>query len=250
MDVVNFIQDLPVAKTQNFQTNEVKKMSIQFSPNHDDEASIVKKYREYRKVTKDLVQTVLEKFVDNQSLRFAGRLMGILQQKTFMLESEEDMDFVMDFCLFEYQINGKNLWQRYQEEVAAPSEIEAEIIQASLLAYSSLFTILETDPEHGSVTLLDLFNDGKEIQIIDINLSETAEDGFIIFVRIIPFADFNMTSGIFCVFPENAERSLLKKIKIMMKKVKSEMESVQRFVAIFKLNKKIGLNREMLSNWE
>ena len=85
MDVVNFIQDLPVAKTQNFQTNEVKKMSIQFSPNHDDEASIVKKYREYRKVTKDLVQTVLEKFVDNQSLRFAGRLMGILQQKTFML---------------------------------------------------------------------------------------------------------------------------------------------------------------------
>ena len=115
MDVVNFIQDLPVAKTQNFQTNEVKKMSIQFSPNHDDEASIVKKYREYRKVTKDLVQTVLEKFVDNQSLRFAGRLMGILQQKTFMLESEEDMEFVMDFCLFEYQINGKNLWQRYQE---------------------------------------------------------------------------------------------------------------------------------------
>ena len=160
------------------------------------------------------------------------------------------MDFVMDFCLFEYQINGKNLWQRYQEEVAAPSEIEAEIIQASLLAYSSLFTILETDPEHGSVTLLDLFNDGKEIKIIDINLSETAEDGFIIFTRIIPFADFNMTSGIFCVFPENAERSLLKKIKIMMKKVKSEMESVKRFVAIFKLNKKIGLSREMLSNWE
>ena len=70
------------------------------------------------------------------------------------------------------------------------------------------------------MTLLDLFNDGKEIKIIDINLSETAEDGFIIFTIIIPFADFNITSGIFCVFPENAERSLLKKIKIMMKKVK------------------------------
>ncbi len=224
-------------------------MPTQVSQDHEGQASIVKKYKQYRKVGKDLVQKILEKFLDNQSLRFAGRLMGIMQQKTFMLEEEEDMDFVMDFCLFEYQVNGKPFCQRYQEEVFTLDEIEARIIQANLLAYSSLFTILETDPENASITLSDLFNDGKEIKIIDINLSQTSQAGILIFTRIVPFADFNMTSGIFCVFPANSERALLKKVKIMMKKVKSEIESVQRFVAFFKLNKKQGLNRKATSNW-
>ena len=224
-------------------------MPTQFSQDHEDQALIVKKYTKYRKVAKDLVQKILEKFVDNQSLRFAGRLMGIMQQQTFMLEEEEDMDFVMDFCLFEYQVDGKTFCQRYQEEVFILDEIEAKIIQANLLAYSSLFTILETDPENASVTLRDLFNEGQEIKIIDINLSKTAQAGILIFTRIVPFADFNMTSGIFCVFPTNSERALLKKLKITMKKVKSEIESAQRFVAFFKLNKKQGLNRKVTSNW-
>jgi hypothetical protein len=45
----------------------------------------------------------------------------------------------------------------------------------------------------------------------------------------------------YALFSEVSERSLLKKMKIMMRKVKSDSESVQRFVAFFKLNRKEGL---------
>jgi len=116
-----------------------------------------------------------------------------------------------------------------------------EILTAQSLSYTSLFKITETDPVNATITLSDLLNNNQELKIININLSRTAYPGLLIFTRIEPFADFNASSGMFALFSGDSERSLLKKMKIMMRKVKSDVESVQRFVAFFKLNRKEGL---------
>ncbi|UXE58375.1 MAG: hypothetical protein KA717_20015 [Woronichinia naegeliana WA131] len=185
---------------------------------------------------------MIEKFTDNQSLKVVGKLLGITEGTTVVLDSEEELNFVMDFSIFEYQVEGKNFVQRYQEdETAKKTEIETEILAAQGLSYTSLFKITETDPVNATVTLSDLLNNNQELKIININLSQTAYPGLLIFTRIEPFADFNAASGMYALFPEVSERSLLKKMKIMMRKVKSDVESVQRFVAFFKLNRKEGL---------
>jgi hypothetical protein len=185
---------------------------------------------------------VIEKFTDNQSLKVVGKLLGITEGKTVMLDSEEELNFVMDFSIFEYQVEGKNFVQRYQEdETAKKTEIEMEILTAQSLSYTSFFKITETDPVNATITLSDLLNNNQELKIININLSRTAYPGLLIFTRIEPFADFNAASGMYALFSEVSERSLLKKMKIMMRKVKSDVESVQRFVAFFKLNRKEGL---------
>jgi hypothetical protein len=116
------------------------------------------------------------------------------------------------------------------------------MLAAQSLSYTSLFKIIDSDPVNSSLTLSDLLNNGSEVKLININLSQTALPAFLIFTRIVPFSDFNMLSGMFCIFPEDSEKALLKQFKIGMRKVKSEIESVQRFIAFFKLNRKEGLS--------
>jgi hypothetical protein len=212
-----------------------------FSRPDKNQKILIKKYRKYTDTAKALDEKISKNFAEQENLIAIGRLMGIVTEKTFVLESEEEINFVMDFSLFEYQVDGKTYVQRYQEENHQLDENESEMLQASLLSYTSLFKILEADRVNATVTLGDLLNQGEEIKIININLSKTAKPGILMFTRIVSFPDFNMASGMFCMFPENSERSLLKQVKGMMKKVKSDVESVQRFIAFFKLNRKQGL---------
>jgi hypothetical protein len=217
-------------------------MFTSWSKADKDQKIRIRKYQQYRGIAQKLSEKVIEKFTDNQSLKVVGKLLGITEGTTVVLDSEEELNFVMDFSIFEYQVEGKNFVQRYQEdETAKKTEIETEILAAQGLSYTSLFKITETDPVNATVTLSDLLNNNQELKIININLSQTAYPGLLIFTRIEPFADFNAASGMYALFPEVSERSLLKKMKIMMRKVKSDVESVQRFVAFFKLNRKEGL---------
>jgi hypothetical protein len=217
-------------------------MFTSWSKADKDQKIRIRKYQQYRGIAQKLSEKVIEKFTDNQSLKVVGKLLGITEGKTVMLDSEEELNFVMDFSIFEYQVEGKNFVQRYQEdETAKKTEIEMEILTAQSLSYTSFFKITETDPVNATITLSDLLNNNQELKIININLSRTAYPGLLIFTRIEPFADFNAASGMYALFSEVSERSLLKKMKIMMRKVKSDVESVQRFVAFFKLNRKEGL---------
>ena len=217
-------------------------MFPKFFQGDDRKKPLLKKYKQYRNLGKDFCQEIIEKFTDKHSLLAVSKLMGIGQGETFVLDSEEEVGFIMDFSLFEYQVKGKTFLQRYKEENPELNEDEANLLEAQLLAYSSLFKIMETDPANAIVVLNDILNDDKEVKIIDINLSRTGRLGLLMFTRIVPFPDFNMTSGMFCLFPENSQRSLLKRYKIMKKKVKSDNESIQRFIAFFKLNRKEGLD--------
>jgi hypothetical protein len=217
-------------------------MFTSWSKADKDQKIRIRKYQQYRGIAQKLSEKVIEKFTDNQSLKVVGKLLGITEGTTVVLDSEEELNFVMDFSIFEYQVEGKNFVQRYQEdETAKKTEIEMEILTAQSLSYTSLFKIIETDPVNATVTLSDLLNNNQDLKIININLSQTAYPGLLIFTRIEPFADFNAASGMYALFSEVSERSLLKKMKIMMRKVKSDVESVQRFVAFFKLNRKEGL---------
>ena len=217
-------------------------MFTSWSKADKDQKIRIRKYQQYRGNAQKLSEKVIEKFTDNQSLKVVGKLLGITEGTTVVLDSEEELNFVMDFSIFEYQVEGKNFVQRYQEdETAKKTEIEMEILTAQSLSYTSFFKITETDPVNATVTLSDLLNNNQDVQIININLSQTAYPGLLIFTRIEPFADFNAASGMYALFSEVSERSLLKKMKIMMRKVKSDVESVQRFVAFFKLNRKEGL---------
>jgi hypothetical protein len=76
---------------------------------------------------------------------------------------------------------------------------------------------------------------------MDIALSETATLGMLLFIRLVSFADFNMTSGISFIFPGHLEGYLLRKQRKLGRKVQSDSESIRRFVSFFQLSKTDGI---------
>ncbi len=202
---------------------------------------LIAEYKQHRNESKKLGEAVLEKYTDAQSLETITRLMGIKHGKSIIVDSEEEINFIMDFSLFEYRVDGKNFIERYQASNPELSQNETKILEAKLLAYTSLFKVIDANPTSATLLLSDLLNNEQEIALMDINLSLTAEPGHSIFMRLVPFKDINTSSGMFCAFPQSYERALLKEYKIKMKKVKSNIESQQRFIAFYKLGRTKGI---------
>ena len=215
-----------------------------FSPLFKTEFSqkpLIKKYQKYRNIGKKINENILKQCIDEHSIQKSARLLGISQGKTLVFESEEESNFLFDFNVFEDEIDGKTAFFRYQEQQPNLSKIKTEILKALPLNYLSLFKVIEINPTEASVSLSNLLGEPKQVQIIDLGLSQTGQPGLLIFTRIIPFTDFSMTSGMFAIFPAHSEKTLLKRYKSKMKKVKSNKESVQLFVTFFKLNRTEGL---------
>ncbi|MBI4316908.1 MAG: hypothetical protein HY675_00340 [Chloroflexi bacterium] len=82
-----------------------------------------------------------------------------------------------------------------------------------------------------SLTLRDLLSEREDVKLTDVGFSQTAIVGSLLFLRVVPFDDFNMTSGIAFVFPDDLESYLLRKYKKLAKKVPSESDSTKRFVS-------------------
>ncbi len=205
------------------------------------ENPLIAEYKKYRNEAKKLSDVILKQYTDEQSLDTITRLMGIRHGKSVIVESDEEVNFIMDFGLYEYRFDGQNFVERYQASNPTLSQNETKIIAAKLLAYTSLFKIIDANPSNSTVLLSDLLNNKQKVEMMDINLSITAKLGYLMFTRLVPFENMNMSSGMFCVFPQSYEIALLKEYKSKMKKVKSDIESQQKFIAFYKLSKTKGI---------
>lgn len=202
----------------------------------------VEKYKTYRSVAVGLTSKMLDAHRDRDALLKSGSLLGLVRKDIFVFDSEEETSILMDFVLHEYRIAGKNAIEIYREKKGWENEIEKEILDAFLSSYTSLFKIVSVSEAENTLVLNDLLKKRDPIPLIDIAFSKTAISGLLLFIRLVPFKDFNMTSGISFVFPVNLEYYLLTRYKKLMKKVKSDSNSIQRFAAFFKLFKASGMN--------
>ncbi len=207
-----------------------------------EDTPLVKKYKKYRQTGQKLHSQVHEIGLKDEAFEEATALLGIRKGKTIVLENENEVASVMDFALYDCRWQGKSAVERYQEEVGGKTAIERDLLTGILSAYTSLFRIESVRKAERTLTFTDLLADGSDpVQIIDVGFSETAVPGLLIFFRLVPLAEFNMSAGAAFVFPANRERYLLRQHKAIMRQVKSEDTAVQRYVAFFKLNQRVGL---------
>ncbi len=203
--------------------------------------NLVEKYKKYRKVGMNLNNKIMETSLDHDIIMEAARLLGIARgENVLMFETEDESSVLMDFILNDYRVNSQSIIAIYRDKMGWENEIEKEILEALLSAYTSLFRITSISKGE-KIVLEDLINRKEGIELIDINLSKYGVPGLLLFTRIVPLKDFNMTSGVSFAFPGTLEKYLLKRYKILGKKVKSSRESVKRFVAFHKLSKTKGI---------
>ena len=201
----------------------------------------VEKYKKYRKISKKLITKIINTGLDDNILKKSGKLLGILKNDTFIFDSEEETDVLMDFALNEYKIKDKNTIQIYQENIGGKNKIENEILDAFISSHTSLFEITSISKEENTLVLYDILNKRNNIKLIDFSFSKTAFPGLILFFRIVPFKDFNITSGIAFIFQGNFRKELIRKYKSIKKRLKFSNSSIKRFIAFHQLNQIYGL---------
>jgi hypothetical protein len=198
-------------------------------------------YKGYRRVGRELMTKVMNASLSRDALGRSAKLLGISSGGVFVFDSEEEMAVLMDFALNDYRTGSKNAIELYSAAKGPANEVEREILAGYASAYTSLFRIVSTSKMDGTLLLRDLLNDGDDVQLTDINLSKTAEPEFLLFIRVVPLRDFNITSGFIFAFPGQMESRLLAGYKRPAKKREPRDDAQRRFLRFLKAYRDHGI---------
>jgi hypothetical protein len=114
---------------------------------------ILKKYKNYREVGKELNQKIIDRYVGREVFLLSGKYLGLVKKDALMFDNESETVALMDFSINECRINGKTAVELYKEKVKVDNDIETEILDGLISSYTS------------------------SIEIIDIGFSQTAAPG-------------------------------------------------------------------------
>jgi len=202
--------------------------------------SIVDRYKMYRKASRKLNEKIIEACLERDVFMRSANLLGIGMGSSVSLRNTYETDVVMDFTINECTVNGRNAIQIYRESYDG-DELELDIMDALLSSYTSLFRVASVSQREKLIFVDDIINRRGRIGLIDIGLSKTTAVGMLLFLRLLSFSDFNMTSGVPFVFPCELESYLLREYRKLSKKVESDTDSIKRFVSFFWLSRTHGL---------
>ncbi len=210
--------------------------------------SAVRLYRRYRAASKDLNHKIIDATLETEAIQFAARALGMKGPGNMVIfDTEDDTSILMDFAMYECKAGGKNAVERYQEEIGDESEIERVLLEVMVASSTSLFRIESISKRSRALTLIDLVNENRTLTLADINFSQSAQPGYLLFLRPFTFENFSMTSGIALLFPSYLERKLLSLWRNPQSRGSRRRRrpvrpiSALRYAVLFKLSKREGL---------
>jgi len=201
----------------------------------------IRKYHELRETGKIVNQDIINRFIDQRMLLQSSKLLGLLKNEQMSYRRESDSYILLDFAIHELKSNGKNAVALYKEKVKQLPPLEAEIIQAMMDSYTSLFKIIGINKRAAKLQLVDLLvGSPSPLTLLDFNLSRSAPEGLLLFTRLLPLGDFHLHAGIGLPFSAALENFLLKEYPRLAHRVKSPSPGIKKYVAFFKLHRRYG----------
>lgn len=197
-------------------------------------------YRAYRNAAMSLNNKIMDNALKKEDFQEAGRRLGILKEDIFVFKDEEESNVLMDFALYDIRTSGRSAVEAYQELGETGSSLEKEILQGMASSYTSLFKIESISVSENILVLRDLLNNIGGIKLIDIAFSQSAVRGLLLFIRLVPFKDLYMTSGISFIFPPDIKIALLREYKKAMS-IADVRDSAARFIFFYKMNEICGM---------
>jgi hypothetical protein len=162
-------------------------------------AKDIEHYKQLREFAIPFKHKLLEQ-LPTSAIKECAKKLGILKHNTLVFGCEDEVSVLMDYCLFQFRINKVNLISRYL--LISPPEqdsTEMELLEAMQKTYYSLLIVKEAFKNKG-VLVFDLLNE-KDIFLIDLGFSNTADVGMMIASHIIPTGQFYRTSGAMLPIP-------------------------------------------------
>ena len=204
-------------------------------------------YQDYRNAARDYLSHVVTE-IDNYSrnIKRIGKLLGLYRENTLHFEDERESLALIDFILSERLFGGKSKIEQELDSGRVKDEKLIKILIGYKKSTTSLYEVTRTDKATSTVYLHDVLGDGGDTSILDIQFSDSAQEGVLLFLRLVSVDEIRMTSGSAFVFDSNHRDLLLRRYRYLSKTSYAINPSVTRFIVFFKLNRKYGLPLELI----
>lgn len=206
----------------------------------EPQSDLIAKYDLYRKKGMALNNKLIQACLDRDRLLRAAEQLGMVEGGKIVFSGEQESDVLMDFALYDFREEGQTAVERYAEKAGGEDEIEKELLKGLLASYTSLFREASVSREGRTIELEDVLGDRGRVQIIDKGLSMSCAEHTLLFLRIVPLKDFNMTSGIFFAFPETTKGRMLRAYENFYQRTSLDNDATRRFVAFFRTSRIFG----------
>ena len=193
----------------------------------------LEQYRRYRAAGKSLSQKIMKALMTNSVINRAARALGLGQNNRLVLDSEDEISVLADFAFYEVLQHGYSLVQKYQDDYGPNNEVERGLLDAMVKAKTGLFRVEGVWSQKGQLDMRSLVGGPSVLSLTDLQLSQTAQQGLIVFFRPLVLPDFSMTSGMAFVFAQELEQKLIKQW--------AKRSSPERYAKYFKLSKHSGI---------
>ncbi|TDT58467.1 hypothetical protein [Fonticella tunisiensis] len=198
-------------------------------------------YKQYRNEQMIFVNEKIIKSLEREAIINSAKALDMIDDKgNIIYDDESDLNYILDFAIYEYKINGKNAVERYAEKHAPENEMEERALKALLNSYTSLYRVVNISPSKPVIFLKDTFNQSKNIRLVDISLSKTMGISSLIYTRVLPYPELNMTSGAPMIFDDSLETSLTSSY-MMLAKEKIEDSSANKYIFFYNAYRMYGL---------
>jgi hypothetical protein len=154
-----------------------------------DREEILHRYRELRLQSIEIHAQAL-KYLSRDTLFEAGRVLGVLQGKTFILDSEEEMALVSDYAIHGQKSGTTRAIDRSRR---AMNGATTPLFDAMCDSRFGVWTV-ERRHEVAGVVLEDVVR-GDEVWLIDENFEKSATSGMIIAARLCRPEEFWISLG-------------------------------------------------------
>lgn len=156
-------------------------------------AELLPRYKHLRQVGLQL-NTRLVNTLSQSAMSEGGRKLGILEDDVLLLDTEDEIAVLMDYCIHDVRRHGINAIEAFLRSSPPPAESdEWVLLQALRASYFSLFAVKSIEPGVG-VHVQDLLRD-EELFLVDVGLGQSAPIGMVLAARVMAPEGIGMTTG-------------------------------------------------------
>jgi hypothetical protein len=153
--------------------------------------------------------------------------------RRLLLNSEDEIDVIMDYAIYELGAPGTRVIDRYRERTGGRDPIERELLDAMAASAVGVYRVQSIDQQTCQLTLKQLAPAARDIIVTDINFSQSPLQGAVFFTRLLELPDSTMTGGAALMF----EAAMQSKVSRLW----AQSVPHERYPRIFKLHRRSGV---------
>lgn len=209
-------------------------------------------YMKIRNAGRALSEKLMAKGVKDNT-EFVAKKLGFWDHKnnTLVMDMNRDTDVFAEYLIYQPNKKGNIVLDDFYESDVELSDLEEDFLEAMVDSFASLFTIEEVDPVNATMVIKDeLDKDLKKYTLMDINFSQTAKVGFLMYGRLLPFEDIFMSSGLTFIYYAQYKDKMMNNLSSLRFKKRRKLTDSDMFILCHKKYNEYGIATETRTSYK